>query len=108
MERAEELMTRISSLGEAAIDEMIAERQSEELFLDFKRPPTTLRVRACPTPIVGISQRQSPALATPKGELSFGESTAGQISSSVMWPRPRSRSKTRGDSRAGLRARCRA
>jgi hypothetical protein len=37
MDRAEELIARISSLGEAAVDELIAERQSEELFLDFKR-----------------------------------------------------------------------
>jgi len=37
MGRAEDLIERISSLGEAAIDELIVERQSEELFLDFKR-----------------------------------------------------------------------
>lgn len=37
MGRAEDLTTRISSRGDAAIDELILERQSEELFLDFKR-----------------------------------------------------------------------
>jgi hypothetical protein len=37
MGRAEDLFARISNLGEAAIDEFIIERQSEELFLDFKR-----------------------------------------------------------------------
>ncbi|MEK7996020.1 MAG: ATP-binding protein [Planctomycetota bacterium] len=37
MERTDELIIRISSLGEAAIDELIVERQSEQLFLDFKR-----------------------------------------------------------------------
>jgi hypothetical protein len=37
MGRAEDLTARISSGGEAAIDELILERQSEELFLDFKR-----------------------------------------------------------------------
>src|SRR5690242_12152620 len=37
MGRAEDLSARLSSGGEAAIDELIQERQSEELFLDFKR-----------------------------------------------------------------------
>lgn len=37
MGRAEDLTARISSRGEAAIDELILERQSEEFFLDFKR-----------------------------------------------------------------------
>jgi len=37
MGRAEDLSARLSSGGEAAIDERIQERQSEELFLDFKR-----------------------------------------------------------------------
>lgn len=37
MGRAEDLFTRISNMGEQAIDEFIIERQSEELFLDFKR-----------------------------------------------------------------------
>jgi hypothetical protein len=37
MGRAEDLFARISNLGEAAIDGFIIERQSEELFLDFKR-----------------------------------------------------------------------
>jgi len=35
--RAEDLFARISTLGEQAIDGFIVERQSEELFLDFKR-----------------------------------------------------------------------
>jgi len=35
MGRAEDLTERISSMGEAAIDDLIVERQSEELFLDF-------------------------------------------------------------------------
>lgn len=37
MGRAEDLFERISSSGEAAIDQFITDRQSEELFLDFKR-----------------------------------------------------------------------
>jgi hypothetical protein len=37
MGRAEDLLERISSLGEVAVDELILERQCEELFLDFKR-----------------------------------------------------------------------
>ncbi|HEY3267133.1 MAG TPA: hypothetical protein VGM37_09420 [Armatimonadota bacterium] len=37
MGRAEDLFTRITSLGEEAIDELFAHRKSEELFLDFKR-----------------------------------------------------------------------
>jgi hypothetical protein len=37
MGRAEDLAMRIWSIGEAAIDGLIAERQSEELFVDFKR-----------------------------------------------------------------------
>jgi hypothetical protein len=37
MGRAEDLFQRISDAGELAIDEFIAENQSEELFLDFKR-----------------------------------------------------------------------
>jgi hypothetical protein len=37
MGRAEDLFERISVGGEAAIDQMIGDRQSEELFLDFKR-----------------------------------------------------------------------
>jgi hypothetical protein len=35
--RAEDLFARISNLGEEAIDGFILDRQSEELFLDFKR-----------------------------------------------------------------------
>jgi predicted HTH transcriptional regulator len=30
-------MARIATAGEGAIDQLIADRQSEELFLDFKR-----------------------------------------------------------------------
>ncbi len=37
MGRAEDLFQRLSEGGEAAIDALIADRQSEELFLDFKR-----------------------------------------------------------------------
>jgi hypothetical protein len=37
MGRAEDLNARLSWGGEAAIDELLLERQSEELFLDFKR-----------------------------------------------------------------------
>ena len=37
MGRAEDLYERIVREGEAAIEDMIARRQSEELFLDFKR-----------------------------------------------------------------------
>lgn len=37
MERAEDIFLRIKKKGEKAIDEFIATRQSEELFLDFKR-----------------------------------------------------------------------
>jgi hypothetical protein len=37
MSRAEDLFARITTLGENAIDEFIRDRQSEELFLDFKR-----------------------------------------------------------------------
>jgi hypothetical protein len=37
MDRAEDLFNRIVAGGETAIDELIASRQSEELFLDFKR-----------------------------------------------------------------------
>ncbi len=37
MGRAEELFERVAAGGEATIDEMIATRTSEELFLDFKR-----------------------------------------------------------------------
>jgi hypothetical protein len=37
MGRAEDLFERLLSEGEAAVDRMIAERASEELFLDFKR-----------------------------------------------------------------------
>jgi hypothetical protein len=37
MGRAEDLFDRLVSGGEAAIDDLIADRQSEELFLDFKR-----------------------------------------------------------------------
>jgi len=37
MSRSEDLFSKIESDGEAAIDELIAARKSEELFLDFKR-----------------------------------------------------------------------
>ena len=37
MGRAEDLFSRLQAGGEATIDELIADRQSEELFLDFKR-----------------------------------------------------------------------
>ena len=37
MGRAEDLFERIEAGGEVAIDELIASRKSEELFLDFKR-----------------------------------------------------------------------
>ena len=37
MERAEELFEKVKKQGEKAIDEFIDTRQSEELFLDFKR-----------------------------------------------------------------------
>ena len=37
MGRAEDLFERLSEEGEKAIDELILDRQSEELFLDFKR-----------------------------------------------------------------------
>jgi hypothetical protein len=37
MGRAEDLFRRLSEGGEAAIDALVADRQSEELFLDFKR-----------------------------------------------------------------------
>src|ERR1022692_4832237 len=37
MGRAEDLFALITDRGEPAIDEFIAEWQSEELFLDFKR-----------------------------------------------------------------------
>lgn len=37
MARAEDLFERLSQQGELAIDALIADRQSEELFLDFKR-----------------------------------------------------------------------
>lgn len=37
MGRAEDLFERISCNGEAVIDQFITDRQSEELFLDFKR-----------------------------------------------------------------------
>ncbi len=37
MGRAEDLYTTLVRDGEAAIDDMIARRQTEELFLDFKR-----------------------------------------------------------------------
>ena len=37
MGRAEDLFRRLIEGGEAVVDEMIVERQTEELFLDFKR-----------------------------------------------------------------------
>jgi hypothetical protein len=37
MGRAEEIFEKIKDQGEAAIDEFILVRQSEELYLDFKR-----------------------------------------------------------------------
>lgn len=37
MGRAEDLFERLKQGGEAAVDELIDQRQSEELFLDFKR-----------------------------------------------------------------------
>src|SRR6266545_1698949 len=37
MGRAEELFASLKARGEAVIDEMIAEKRSEGLFLDFKR-----------------------------------------------------------------------
>jgi hypothetical protein len=37
MGRAEDLFERLKQGGELAIDDLIAERQSEEMFLDFKR-----------------------------------------------------------------------
>src|SRR6266436_455080 len=37
MNRAEDLFEKLSSGGEIAIDELIATRKAEELFLDFKR-----------------------------------------------------------------------
>jgi hypothetical protein len=40
MGRAEDLLKRISERGEAAIDDLILNRQSEELWLDFKRAAT--------------------------------------------------------------------
>jgi hypothetical protein len=37
MGRSEDIFARVSSHGEPAINEFLADRQSEELFLDFKR-----------------------------------------------------------------------
>lgn len=37
MNRADELFSKLESKGETAIDELIATRKSEQLFLDFKR-----------------------------------------------------------------------
>jgi hypothetical protein len=37
MGRAEDLFRRLSEQGEQAIEGLIEDRQSEELFLDFKR-----------------------------------------------------------------------
>src|SRR5688572_6921061 len=37
MNRAEDLFKKLTESGVAAIDELIATRKSEELFLDFKR-----------------------------------------------------------------------
>ena len=37
MERAEEIFSRVVEDGETAIDDFIFNRESEELFLDFKR-----------------------------------------------------------------------
>jgi len=39
MTRAQELFQRLVNEGETAIDELIADRTSEELFLDFKASP---------------------------------------------------------------------
>jgi hypothetical protein len=41
MGRAEDLFERLQQQGEAAIREFIAERKTEEMFLDFKRAATT-------------------------------------------------------------------
>jgi hypothetical protein len=41
MGRPEDLLKRLSALKEAAIDELIQNRQSEEHWLDFKRAATT-------------------------------------------------------------------
>jgi hypothetical protein len=40
MGRAEDLLNRLRALKEKAIDELILNRQSEELWLDFKRAAT--------------------------------------------------------------------
>ena len=37
MGRSEDLFARLKAGGEREIDDLIADRQSEELFLDFKR-----------------------------------------------------------------------
>ena len=39
MTRAEELFRRIATAGELGLDQLIADRISEELFLDFKASP---------------------------------------------------------------------
>lgn len=40
MRRAEDLFERIRQQGEAAISQFIAERKTEEMFLDFKQAAT--------------------------------------------------------------------
>jgi hypothetical protein len=70
MGRAEDLFDRLRECGETTIDELIADRQSEELFLDFKRSADN-----------GVGARLNPSdrANLAKAVSGFGNSEGGVI-----------------------------
>lgn len=84
MERAEEIFSRVVANGENAIDDFILNRESEELFLDFKRSSDDGRNR-------NLSQTDRNNLA--KAISGFGNSEGGVI----VWGIDCSHNATGGD-----------
>lgn len=94
MGRAEDIFEKLKKEGESAIDEFIAARQSEELYLDFKRSANDGRKKI-------LHDRDLNNLA--KAISGFGNSEGGVIvwgltlppmSMELTWPGQKSPSKT--------------
>jgi hypothetical protein len=101
MDRAEEIFKRILDQGEAAIDNFILSRTSEELFLDFKRSSDKGT-----GPVLSQIDRNNLA----KAISGFGNFEGGVIVWGVdcaddankrMWRKQRFRLWTRSDFRVG-------
>src|SRR5271155_4919954 len=84
MGRAEEIFARIVDQGEAALDEFIDARASEELFLDFKRSADHAR---------GSALHQNDRSNLEKAVSGFGNSEGGVI----VWGVDCSRNPAMGD-----------